>query len=882
MKSFQDHHRDAKPTGRRGSADFTGRARLINPEPVYRAIEWSPSQKKPLIDSSKNAGEIPKQWSAQVVYQAYDAPERTWNGWFTEDDTEYSVERRARTSLEIVGAWRRRSHFRSEEGLRLVMTNRQKEITMRYSSGPDREIKEMRISESDTIRVILMRLKAKGNMHLTDEAGRLFQMEDCPFGYVSIPADPPLQLLHGSALKGKPRDPTPRVDRRIAVEVTFGKDRKLVFIRGAHRSYVAILENAVESWGVTDPCRIESVRAEDDRILVNIELGEDQHWLTEKACPPLALVDDRIHAESTGTGGWGNAVIPQTHPMVTRGAKTAAKPKTPEKIKDALLHNLETDEIETIGRASNYDEALEIARKSGKAPKPLNVAISDANEERILVICKRGQIVSGDGVVSAVTPKKPKAKKTTVLPEKLVGRPVNPDAAFAVRGPAPAVPGVLNQPIEPAMFKTCRVRPLDPAVGFWDIRVEILKEQTRHIRIRKDATGTEILAQTFMDIDVAEDERIKFVLKPLKMEDKALFKVERIAVMAHLALTIHLWDGSQRRCGIEVSPTATRAEIVEKAQYKIDDEPLEDEDAYVILHHGNPAGQPWIQKEYELRPSGKIAGSATVQSRFGTMTVQIPLMQKNRWETIIRNSLPEMPAAVIEEKPLEFRAYYLDEEVTCHVKFVTDDAGEEHLVDLLPAWHAQMFEINQAFGREMIPDTSEPAENNVVFVKSKDGAPPDPQFERLMKYTLGDGSEEFSVRVKNGQTTRDLKEGLKGLHPGINPAALLWEGSALDDADAVNEWTTTTGTSPLRIQAVLNEPVQRFKLWLLSGTYDSGEVNMSGMTKKEVWPILQSRNMILGRINDYKLFVKQDEVQWSDLPGPDVTIVPSEIPVMDR
>jgi hypothetical protein len=95
-------------------------------------------------------------------------------------------------------------------------------------------------------------------------------------------------------------------------------------------------------------------------------------------------------------------------------------------------------------------------------------------------------IVAGHGVVSAVTAPKPKAKKTTILPEKLVGQPKNPEAAFAPRDPTPDVPGVLNALIAPHLFTRCNPRPLDPAVGFWDIRVEILREQTRKIRVRKD------------------------------------------------------------------------------------------------------------------------------------------------------------------------------------------------------------------------------------------------------------------------------------------------------------------------------------------------------------------------------------------------------------
>jgi hypothetical protein len=138
--------------------------------------------------------------------------------------------------------------------------------------------------------------------------------------------------------------------------------------------------------------------------------------------------------------------------MQTRGASAA--PKKAVRIKEVLLHNLETDETETIGRTADYGEAIEIARKSGKVPKGLNLTVSDSSDEAIIVVCKKGPIVPGEGVVSAVTPKEPKAKKTTVLPEKLVRRPVNPDAVFALRGPHVAeVPGVLNQEIIPATFK---------------------------------------------------------------------------------------------------------------------------------------------------------------------------------------------------------------------------------------------------------------------------------------------------------------------------------------------------------------------------------------------------------------------------------------------
>jgi hypothetical protein len=329
-----------------------------------------------------------------------------------------------------------------------------------------------------------------------------------------------------------------------------------------------------------------------------------------------------------------------------------------------------------------------------------------------------------------VTSAKPKQKKELVLPEKLMGRPKNPEVAFAPRDPVPDVPGILNASIIHHTFKRCIPRPLDPAVGFWDIKVEILREQTRQIRVRKDVFAIELLAQAFMGIDLADDDRVKFVIKPTKMDNGAVFKVERTSLKARLALTIQTWDGSFRHCGIEVAPTATLKEIVDQAQLKIDDERLEEEQIYAITHNGTPASQPWIHKEYELCPKANAGGLGTVKSRYGEMTVPLPLFQKNRWEQIIRNSMPDRPTAVVQTGPLKFQVYYADEEILYHVRFMTDDAGEEHIVSLLPRWENQAIKVRQAFGREMIPDEGRQSKDNVIYVKTADGSPPDPTFER--------------------------------------------------------------------------------------------------------------------------------------------------------
>jgi hypothetical protein len=272
--------------GRRNSADFSFQAidgpRVIAP----KASDWSP---QPLERFDEPAHEIPPQWRARVVFQATDAPEKEWRGWFTEEDTEFDVERRAHKSLGILGAWRRASFWRDESGLLIVMTNSRKEIPLRYSSEADPEIKEIQIGEDDSVRVILTRLKAKSNFHLTDHASRPFGINDYPFGYVSASTNHPLKLLHGSALMGKIRDPTPRKDNRVAVEVKVG-DAKSVYARtgpGAPQGYSRLLSDMVIKHGITEACHIDKVRAENDRISVEIAPGPAPDWFTEKICPPL-------------------------------------------------------------------------------------------------------------------------------------------------------------------------------------------------------------------------------------------------------------------------------------------------------------------------------------------------------------------------------------------------------------------------------------------------------------------------------------------------------------------------------------------------------------------------------------------------------------------
>jgi hypothetical protein len=204
-----------------------------------------------------------------------------------------------------------------------------------------------------------------------------------------------------------------------------------------------------------------------------------------------------------------------------------------------MIHNLETDEIETIGQAADFTEAMALARRLGKVPKGLNMGGSEQTDDHIMLILKKGKITSG---VGAVTPPKPKSKKTVVPPEKLVGPPVNPDAVFAPRSPVPKVPGSLNSEVPASLFLGMHVRPLDPTIGKWTIKLEVVGERVQEFEVRKDIGDLELLATAFQGLLIYGQEKVRIISKPLRMEDGALFRIERISQQARLSLMIHFWN----------------------------------------------------------------------------------------------------------------------------------------------------------------------------------------------------------------------------------------------------------------------------------------------------------------------------------------------------
>jgi hypothetical protein len=177
-----------------------------------------------------------------------------------------------------------------------------------------------------------------------------------------------------------------------------------------------------------------------------------------------------------------------------------------------------------------YLFSIDLAKKSGKVPKGWNVAVSDANDERIIRVCKKGVIVVGEGVFPTVTAPKPKAKAVHIdLPAKLVGP--NPDEAFAPKTPVPVVPGTIGQAMETKEFNIIP-RPLDPLIESWNIKVTIKDEDTKDFQVRKDVNIFEIFAMTFQGVRFARDERVRVLTKPLKMVDGASFRVEKFSLKA--------------------------------------------------------------------------------------------------------------------------------------------------------------------------------------------------------------------------------------------------------------------------------------------------------------------------------------------------------------
>jgi hypothetical protein len=172
------------------------------------------------------------------------------------------------------------------------MTNRRREVVMRYRTEHDATVKGGSISEDDTPKSILLKLKAQPNFRIADEGRHPFGNDDSLFGYCTFTVNPPVMLLHASALTSdKDRVKTPKKDHRIATELRCG-DSKTTFARGVHPTYAKAVVDAKGMFGITDPCFIEKVRAQEDRIIILVLINgnrafseslRDQKWRLSQA-----------------------------------------------------------------------------------------------------------------------------------------------------------------------------------------------------------------------------------------------------------------------------------------------------------------------------------------------------------------------------------------------------------------------------------------------------------------------------------------------------------------------------------------------------------------------------------------------------------------------
>jgi hypothetical protein len=123
----------------------------------------------------------------------------------------------------------------------------------------------------------------------------------------------------------------------------------------------------------------------------------------------------------------------------------------------------------------------------------------------------------------------------------------------------------------------------------------------------------------------------------------------------------------------------------------------------------------------------------------------------------------------------------------------------------------------------------------VIFVKSVDGSPPDPTFERVMTYTFGNDPKEYRVRIHGGDSPAIIREGPKRLHPGKNLATMIFDNAEMDDGDPVGDWLSRTGTSHFRVNWRMEKETQKFWLCTQDGEKDLGNEELEDRDQTEVW-----------------------------------------------
>jgi hypothetical protein len=155
------------------------------------------------------------------------------------------------------------------------------------------------------------------------------------------------------------------------------------------------------------------------------------------------------------------------------------------------------------------------------------------------------------------------------------------------------------------------------------IKVPVTSEQARETHVRKDASIEAVLGGAFMGEAIPPGHRLKLVVKPLKMTDGAVFRLEGIKAVNNVSPDYYTRYDGLLRFGIEITPKATLTDIVTEVPKKAE-EMLEGVSHYVLTTKGTLAVHPWTLSHYELRPKENLKTQVVIRSRNGEMTATVP------------------------------------------------------------------------------------------------------------------------------------------------------------------------------------------------------------------------------------------------------------------
>jgi hypothetical protein len=100
----------------------------------------------------------------------------------------------------------------------------------------------------------------------------------------------------------------------------------------------------------------------------------------------------------------------------------------------------------------------------------------------------------------------------------------------------------------------------------------------------------------------------------------------------------------------------------------------------------------------------------------------------------------------------------------------------------------------------MEPDTGHARVEVIVYVKAKDGSPPDHEFERILTYTFEGDSTEHETRFHRGDTSSSTTERINDKWRDQ-----LWiDGGEYNNDDSLMDCASETGSSPMKAEWCAN------------------------------------------------------------------------------